>query len=470
MKRVTALLLSAIFLLCLCLLPIPSSAEGADSTDPYAIRYPKASEIWRQIEALENERQAMRGKDLTESVYQLVQASDTTVAGSLDRHGDAFFWYTTDGEACGYLPALREKLRRGAIEPDKQIRNTEPIVIGSDSRGGMPSANNVAVFQPYYGLDTGFTKQYKKEGESIAAALGGVCTVYQTSAATIDQIASALENSAVVIFDSHGATDYESGDDCVSGAHTSYVCLYTGEGLTDEDKQIVIGEDNVRYTHALYAGTMNDIPLYCVDGTAIANHMSKKAPNNLLWMAICLGMTTDGLCKPLRQKGVQVVYGYTQQVSFRGDYRYEETFFGAIKKGATVKSAISYMKRTHGLWDPEIAVDSVAEAQEREAAFPIVVSGEDKYPGHGNVDREQTVKSKWKAKEPDFLYGDVDCSGTVNAADASRLLRSLVKLAGITTDGSLAADVNADGKLDAADAALILRRSVGLIASFAAEG
>ena len=473
MKRMLALLLSAVFLFGLIVLPdVIAADDGKTDGTPTDQQHPNADDLWIQIETLENEQIDVRGKnaaDTARAAYQLVADSDTTVEGSLEWHGDAFFWRTTDGTFCGYLPRLREKLRKSITDPEAEIPIPDPIVSGSETRGGTPSSQNVAVFQPFYGLDASFTDQYSNEGASIAEALGGTCTVYRTTGATVDQIAAAMENCAVVVFDSHGATDYESGDDCVTLAHTSYIVLCSGEGLTDADKEVVIGEDNRQYSHACYFGMLGTAHLYGVDGTAIANHMSKKAPTNLLWMAICFGMTTDGLAKPLRSKGVQVVYGYSQEVSFGGDYSYEATFFTAIKKGATVRSAVSLMKRTHGLWDPVFDCDSVAEAQEQHAAFPIVVSGEDAYPGKGSVDAEQLVKSKWKAKAPDFLYGDVNCDGAVNAADASRILRSLVKLAKISVSGSLAADVNVDGKLTAEDASQILRRTIEAVASFPAD-
>ncbi len=44
---------------------------------------------------------------------------------------------------------------------------------------------------------------------------------------------------------------------------------------------------------------------FLVDGTVIADHMDAdaQANNGLLWMAICLGMATDGLEKPLMDRG-----------------------------------------------------------------------------------------------------------------------------------------------------------------------
>jgi hypothetical protein len=60
------------------------------------------------------------------------------------------------------------------------------------------------------------------------------------------------------------------------------------------------------------------------------------------------------------------------------------------------------------------------------------------------------------------LKGDVNCDGTVTAADASLLLRYLVGLAEITPQGLINAEVTGDSSLTSADASLILRYIVGL--------
>lgn len=64
------------------------------------------------------------------------------------------------------------------------------------------------------------------------------------------------------------------------------------------------------------------------------------------------------------------------------------------------------------------------------------------------------------------LLGDANCSGTITAADASRVLRHVVGLQTLTPQGLVNADVNNDGEVSAADAAMILRYVVGFIDSF----
>ena len=457
MKRIVTFLL--VIALSVGLIPSVTHAEGKQTDEtPFEVRYPQAIDVWEKIEQIEDQTAAKKNAtiaDAAKAAYAIVEASETTLPGSLERHGEAFFWRTVDGAACGYNPGLRERIRRSEAGTSVELAGSTPEIT---VQGGVASSKNVAVFQPYIGLDSNFTDQYATEGKSIAKALGGTCTVYKTTNATIDNIAKALQTCAVVIFDSHGDTDYWNGDDCTSQANTSYLCLQSGVGITSEDMKTVSGTYGT-YRHAYYAGSNG----YCVDGTAIANHMTESAPNSLLWMAICLGMATDGMHKPLRSKGVQTVYGYSQSVSFFGDYKYEESFFYAMKLGATVRSAVSLMKREHGNWDP-----AYADYKEY-VAFPIVVSAEDTYPGQGKVDAVQTVVGKGQIKNLTFLYGDVNGDGEVSAMDASLLLRSFVKLATLTRDQLLRADVNTDCAVNSSDASEILRRIVLLRTKFVAE-
>ena len=155
-----------------------------------------------------------------------------------------------------------------------------------------------------------------------------------------------MEQGAVVIFDSHGDTDYAVGEDYTTGATTSYLLLQTGAGLTDEDYAI----DNGTY-HAYYYGRYGGMYYYAVDGTCIRNHMDKTASHSLLWMAICLSMATDGLHKPLMEQGIDVAYGYSQSVTFGGDYCWEACFWENMCDGAMVKDAIAAMKEKYGSWD-----------------------------------------------------------------------------------------------------------------------
>ena len=353
------------------------------------------ADIWSKIDQFEDDNIIATRDDpvsvedyaaLSDEIEALVKQSDTFVEGSMVRNGDFFTWETSEGIVCGYSPQLRFKIR------DNSETGYDSTEVKSFATKAAPSSKDVYLIAPYYGYDSSFTNQYKNEASSIASATGGEYTLYQGTNATITNIATAMQNGGVVIFDSHGITDYSSGEDYVSRANSSYLCLKSSTGITSSDMSAVSGTYGTYY-HAFNGGSGT----YCVDGTAIKNHMSKAAPGTILWMAICLGMATNGLCTPMRNAGVEVVYGYSQSVSFTGDYKYETYFWNKMKAGSDVATAISYMKSASGSnWDPAYASYSLSSAKANYVAFPIVVSDQDSYPGQGKVDAVQTVKSTYK--------------------------------------------------------------------------
>ena len=305
MKRLVAFLLAAFLLLPMGLMRLPNGTSADAEED-----------IWVQIEQYENKRLSEQGiasadaaetdfAAMTDGVQRIVENWSGYVPGSLSRNGDFLIWDGVDGTGYGYAPRFR-KILRSASFSDANPADGEGVETESYAvRGGSPSSSDVTLFGPYYGLDSSFTDQYKNEAKSIAQATGGTYTCYQKYDVNIKVIAEALEDSGVVIFDSHGSTDYSSGNDYTSRANTSYLCINSGDYVTAEDMATVSGPYGT-YKHALNAGGGS----YFIDGTAIANHMDSTAPNNFLWMAICLGMATDGMYAALREKGVEVVYRF----------------------------------------------------------------------------------------------------------------------------------------------------------------
>ncbi|MBP3412660.1 MAG: hypothetical protein J6K89_05310, partial [Oscillospiraceae bacterium] len=393
----------ALFLVCcmvLGLMPAVAFAQEAPADPLTDADYVLADLMWEAVNQKEQEMHSKRSpvSKTVDALVNTVTSSPYYAEGSLIRNGDFIVWETIDGIPCGYSPSLFNRTRDAKPMEgyDPATAETE-LTVSFHTKGGTPGNRDVFIIQPYYGIDSSFTDQYNTEGEAIAQALGGSCTTYRTTAASIDKIADAIESGAVVVFDSHGDTDYYgSNEDYTSKANTSYICLQTNSGLTSADYELANGEFG-DYYHAYYAGLNGSMRYYCVDGTAISNHMEKNSANGLLWMAICLGMATDGLQAPLRAKGVEVAYGYSQSVTFDYDYEWETVFWDEMMMGATVSEAIAKMKDEVGLWDWCHATDydTIAEAREMDCAFPIVVSSEDKYPGHGNVDDLQTVYSTW---------------------------------------------------------------------------
>ncbi len=355
--------------------------------------------------------------EATDDIMALVMESETYVEGSIVERGDGFFWQTDTGITCGYFPKNRyEAEQRSAAT---KAVNTSSLATWNYAAAGK---NDVCLVAPMYAEDDTFTEQYVNEALSIAKASGGTAYGLIDSEANVSAIAEAIEKCGVVIFDSHGGTDWQvfkggsdgsSEADNVSEANTSYIWLSSGTGMTTADCAYVSGPFGT-YPHAYKDSYGN----YLADGTAFANHMKNNASDNLLWMAICLGMATEGMCTPLRNKGVAVVYGYSQSVTFAGDYLYEEVFWDNMLAEATVASAVSAMKTKYGNWDWSTKIASaygyydgystIASARENYAAFPIVVSDVDAHPGQRSYDTDygadslQTVKSTYTlfSKEP----------------------------------------------------------------------
>lgn len=410
--------------------------------------YASADAVFAQIDKMEDAHATKNASEteLADAAAAIVMASDSYVEGSLERNGNAFTWFTEDGIRCMYNPYMREKYEnmQAPEDPEPSGIFNEPKA----TKGGWPSSKEVYLIAPYYGLDDSFTDQYKNEAKSIASAIGDTdgYTLYSGSACTIAKVAEAISNGAVVIFDSHGTTDYDGKYVCddpdgyevydyVSQAKYSYLCLTTKSGVTTEDYN-----DGAAY----YTDSSGD-PLMCVNGAAIANHMTKNSPSGILWMAICLGMATNTLCEPMREMGVEVVYGYSQSVTFAGDYCFEETFWDNMIAGKTVAQSVSAMKSKWGEWDwsEQIASSygysgsgySLSEARKYRSAFPIVVSDEDTHPGQRTSNDSsygacstQTVKStytlfsqyKVTATSNNTAYGTVSVNGaTITASPAT---------------------------------------------------
>ena len=386
MKRLIALILCVLLLV--SVLPISGAAEG------------KTKDVWTKISELEEQMAAFRRANTLEtriSAYQeasyaiqeIVENDPSFVPGSIERHGAFFFWLDTNGDPNGYSPSYRAKRQIGAI-PGAVLGGTTEVV-NYGVKGGSPASIDVAAFQPYIGIDGSFTAQYETRCNAIAQATGGVGTTYKQSNANVNNLGIALDTCGVVIFDSHGTTDYDGWNDYTSQANSSYLCLTTSTGITTADKSSAQGEFGTYY-HAFSLGGGD----WAVDGTAITNHMNGTAPNSLVWMAICLGMATDGLEAPFHDRGAEVVYGYSQSVTFTGDYKFEGFFWPYMCQDHTVAEACAYMKtKSNCDWDPAYSGYSYSQAVANHVAFPIVSSSEDPYLGHGNVDVIQVPNSLW---------------------------------------------------------------------------
>lgn len=422
-KRLLAIFLALTLLLGVC--PVGISAQAAPLTEA---DYTSVDALFDSIDAMEasHQKRSVSQSQITDAVQALVEDSSDYVPGSLVRNGDAFTWMTVQGIRCAYNPRL-QKIHEDTPDSGEDRIANEP----SATRGGWPTGNQVYLVGPYYGYDSDFTDQYKNEATRIASAIGDTdgYTLYSGKSATVDKVAEAVSKGAVVIFDSHGTTDYENGYDYVTGATSSYLCLTSTTGLTQAD----YADGALYYSDGI-----------CINGATIANHMTSNSPAGLLWMAICLGMATDTMCAPLREKGVEVVYGYSQSVTFAGDYLFEETFWENMREGATVAEAVADMKNTWGNWDWSTQIaeyyyyddgySTISAARADYSAFPVVVSDEDTHPGQRSgrtfygADSLQTVRSTYTlfsqyqitATSSNTAHGTVSVNGkTVTATPAT---------------------------------------------------
>ena len=441
MKNAFKRLLSLVMVLILLgsMLPVlHNHAEAAEVPEVLTDEdYVIVDDVFAQIDAMEDApaKKGATKKELADEAVQIVMASENYVEGSLERNGDFFTWWTDEGIHCVYSPRMR-KIQDDMVAPENPIADgayNEPIA----KKGGWPSSKEVFLIGPYYGSDDSFTDQYKNEATAIAKAIGDTdgYTLYSGTSATVDKVAYAVSNGAVVIFDSHGTTDFEGppdldddgyGDEFVTGAKNSYLCLQTQTGMTNADYQ----------DGALYG------PGYAyINGATISNHMTTDSPAGILWMAICLGMATDTICEPLRERGVEVVYGYSQSVTFYGDYKFEETFWDNMCAGEDVATSVAAMKAKWGNWDWSTQIakyydytdgySTISAARADFAAFPIVVSDEDAHPGQRKDHTSnfgacslQTVKSTYTlfsqyevtANSNNTSWGTVSVDGTTITA------------------------------------------------------
>ena len=347
-------------------------------------------------------------KDLVPQVIEAIKSSETYVPGTLQQNGSFLVWETTVGMPCCYDPRMEAELHNTGNDPTpadiaKAEERAEALLkTAAQVRGGAATSMNIGLIQPYWESSAnyadssfnGYSPSYKAMWESLANTTGGNGIRYSMTNATVDNIASTMEQCGIVIFDSHGTTDYNGYNDYTSQANSSYLCLTTNAGVTSADTAAQTGNFGTYY-HAI---TGSDYAY--VDGTCIANHMSTNAPNSLLYMGICLGMATDGLQAPLRSKGVEVAYGYSQSVSFVGEEQYITSILTDVQNGETFSTAVNNAKASVGPWDHYSSYTTEAQAVSNHAAFPIVVSSEDNYPGQGSVDAVQDVYSTW------LLFGD----------------------------------------------------------------
>ena len=352
-------------------IPVFSLAEGVRTVTHEAQQMSKLDRVWAQLEAAEEK--ALLSASSRDKKQEVISAVYEAALNLKDVDKDSFadftqdgFFFTVDGMQCAYNYRVRNELKPGAtpVPANEGIQVFKPETNVEFTRAGNgPSSPNVLLVAPYYGHDSSFTNQYKTEAQSIANTTGGTYTLIQSTNATGPAIAQNYPNKGVVIYDSHG----------IQTGSSSYLCLTTNSGITTTD-----------YNNGWAVRSGSEA---FIDGRYIQNHTNGTLSNCFVWMAICEGMKRGGngvTGNALIAKGAAAVYGYSQSVSFRGDYLYEEAFWTQMKQGKTVASAIQTMKNSVGVSDPYT----------NPTAWPILMSPVDAFPS--NPDGRQTVYCDWQ--------------------------------------------------------------------------
>ena len=385
-KRILGLAL--VLLMVLALVPAAALAEEIDFQLKEAAAMRRWDNVWAALDPVEAEMMAAGATraEVTYAVYQAALNCPLIDKGSITDFNDNEFTFTTNGMLGGYNYRVRNFDKAPARET-VEVSKVEKAFseIASTKSCGWANAVDVLLVQPYSGFDSSFTTQYNTEAASIAVATGGTVTELKGNAATGPAIAQNYTNKGVVIYDSHG--------NCIDSKQTSYLDLHTNSGLLSSD-----------YTNGW---AYNGGSFYGIDGRYIQNYAGELS-NCIVWMAICEGMKIGGrgtTGTALLAAGAGCVYGYSQSVTFRGDYEMEAVFWTDMKNNATVAEAFAHMvsaKCPNG-YDPY------------GDAYPIVMSADDPFPA--NPDSRQTPVCDWTLfpQEPIALesFGLSDASVSV---------------------------------------------------------
>ncbi|MBQ1892690.1 MAG: dockerin type I repeat-containing protein [Clostridia bacterium] len=374
-KRFFCIVLSAMMVL--AIIPAAALANGIDYQMTEAEGMRRWDNVWAVLDPVEAEMMAQGATraEVTYAVYQAALNCPLIDKGSITDLSDNEFTFTTNGMLGGY----NYRVRNFTKAPARQTNADMKIEKITETKGcGWAQAVDVLLVQPYSGFDSSFTQQYNTEAASIAATTGGSLTELKGNNATGPAIAAAYAGKGVVIYDSHG--------NCIDSKQTSYLDLHTNTGLTTTD-----------YNNGW---AYNGGSFYGIDGRYIQNHAVTPLACPIVWMAICEGMKIGGrgtTGTALLAAGAGCVYGYSQSVTFAGDYEMEDTFWTDMKNGSNVADAFAHMVSAHcpNGYDPYGSSH----------AYPIVMSADDPFPS--NPDSRQHPVCDWTLfpQEPVALEG-----------------------------------------------------------------
>ena len=225
MKTRKFLALALALIMAFAMIPVASLAENVDGLVNEAAAMRKLDNAWAALDAAEADAlaQGMSRTEVINAVYTAALNLNTVDKDSFSDFTKDGFYFTVDGMYCAYNYRLRNELNTDCAPVEEGVVLTK----GSKKSVALKDAEspNVFLIAPYYGHDSTFTDQYKREAQSIAEATGGEYLLIQSTSATGPAIAENFPDKGVVIFDSHGS---QSGT-------SSYLCLTTNSGITQED-------------------------------------------------------------------------------------------------------------------------------------------------------------------------------------------------------------------------------------------
>ncbi|MBO4562112.1 MAG: MucBP domain-containing protein [Clostridia bacterium] len=395
-KKLLAVLVTVLMLL--SVLPTLALAESAGLKLDEVLTEKHWQKVWAPLNKVEAEMISAGATpaECTMAVYKAALENPMIDEGSIADLDDNGFSFTSQGMHGGYDYKIRHIPHVSSIDDEMLETIVEVAAIKAEATraSNCPTSPNVLLVGPWYSQDSSFTDQYKDEADALASDLGGACTKITNSNAYGTNIAAGHVNKGIVIYDSHGA----------SYSGTSYIQICTSTSLTSSDYS-----NGWAYNGGSWWG---------IDGRYVKNYCGGTLSNCMVWMAMCEGMKLSGhgvTGTALLEAGAGVVYGYSQSVSFTGDYAYEEYFWNRMREGYTVAEAFAAMTSTLGNWDPAYSTSSGR-------AWPVVMSPQDPFPS--NPDSHQTVYSNWTMFniEPVALQGislspassDIVPGGTAN--------------------------------------------------------
>lgn len=374
-------LISAILavIMLFCAVPAAMLAEGMNDVVSETAAMTKLDNAWAALERAEAEAIANGAskQEVIASVHNAALNLDMVDSDSFSDFTKDGFFFTVDGMLNSYNYRLRNEVKSNVY-----CEGSASVIDMSSGREAAPlkdaTSPDVLLIGPYYGgYDPTFTDQYLEEATSVAEATSGILTVLEGHGATGPAIIDAFTNKGAIFFDSHG----------IATSGSSYLCLTTNEGITQEDYS---NGWAVRSGGAAF-----------IDGRYVENHIAAPASNSIVWMAICEGMKKSGrgiTGTALLNAGCEVVYGYSQSVTFSGDYLYEATFWNVMKEEGSVNEAFALMVETHG--DHDKYGD----------AYPIVMSAVDPFPENPDAPQHVNVEYTLFGNPPPVAITDFNLS------------------------------------------------------------